>query len=103
MMVVGTPSACFMPAAKYKFRYVSELMSLTVPIRGTRQDESPHGGTFDICPKPGVFLFGTLLEVLFTQRVYPALTENQRFVLSGLEVDGEELHVVGRIIEFLED
>jgi hypothetical protein len=34
---------------------------------------------------------------------YPNLTGNQRFVLAGIELDGDNLTVVGRVVELLEE
>lgn len=99
MYVVGTPSACLLPAAQYSFNCVTALTTLTVPIRGEFPEGAPRGGTFDICPESGVFLFGTLMEVLFAYGVYPSLQPRELFVISGLEVDEDNLHVVGRVVE----
>ncbi len=99
MYVVGTPSACLLPAAQYNLSCVTALTTLTVPIRGEFPEGSPRGGTFDICPEPGVFLFGTLMEALFAYKVYPGLQPRELFVISGLEVDEGDIHVVGRIVE----
>jgi hypothetical protein len=100
MLVVGTPSACFLPARKHQFQYVSGLLSLEVPIRGSFPDDhSKAGAPYDICPEKGQMLFGTLLEVLFAFRKYPRLEDNQYFVISAVEEDENSLRVIGRAIE----
>lgn len=103
MSVVGTPSACFLPAASHTFNYVTGLTSLVVPVRGEYPEGAPRSGPFDVCPESGVIFFGTLLEALFGFGVYPDLEAHQRFVLSGVEVTDDEVRVVGRIIEFVEE
>lgn len=102
-IMVGVPSACILPAARYQFRQMSDLLTITLPARGFFPEESPFNGQFDIAPEPGVFLFGKITEVLFAFDKYPKLEENQRFVLSGVELDDEDqVNLVGKIFEFVE-
>lgn len=100
MVIIGTPSACFLPARQYEFNYITGLVSLEVPVRGEFPEESPRAGeVYDICPEEGQVLFGTLLEVFFAFRKYPALEEGQHFVISAIESGSEVVAVIGRVIE----
>ncbi len=100
-IVVGMPSANFLPLAKYKFKHLTGLASLTVPVRGTFPEDSGFKGEFDICPSVGIILFGTLTQVMLALGKYPNLEEGQRFILSGLELDGENILVIGRVVELV--
>lgn len=105
MDITGTPSASFLPASEYKFESVTGLVSLTLPIRGVYQEGPLAGNSYDICPKPGVFLFGTMSEVLFSFKIYPELTARQLFVISGVDLSEEdnELTIFGRVATFVEE
>lgn len=99
---VGTPAPLFMPAGNHTFKEVTGLVDVSVPIRGEYPEGLPVSGSFDLAPEPGVLLFGTMVQVLFALGKYPALEPSQRFVISGLEQQDEELVVVGRIVEIVE-
>lgn len=94
MSLVGTPPPVLLAARSHKLNYHEEVHTLTVPIRGE---------SHDICPEEGVFLFGTLIETLFSAHKYPALEDNQMFILLGLEFDKETVSLVGRIADKVED
>lgn len=101
--VYGLPSALFMPVGKYKLRRTVGMASITVPVRGVFPENEQFTGEYDIAPVPGVVLFGVLLQVLLASGKYPRLDKNQRFALSGVEVGGEDVSIVGRVVEFLEE
>ncbi len=100
-IVEGLPSAFFLPLGKYKFKQLTGLASVTIPIRGVFPEDSPASGKYDINPEAGVLLFGTLTQALLGLGKYPTLASNQRFIVSGLELDGENITVVGRVVELL--
>lgn len=104
MLVLGTPSACFIPAAAYRLKEITGIQAVSVPIRGSYPEDSPQGGAFDVCPEPGLVLFGTLLQTLFAFKAYPALLPGQLFALSGVEINEEDnkVVVIGRVLEFVE-
>lgn len=97
----GLPAASFLPLDRYKFKYLTGLASLTVPVRGTFPEGSGFSGDYDICPGPGVVLFGTLTQVILGLGKYPTLEGNQRFVLAGTEIEGDNLTVIGRVVELV--
>ncbi len=99
-VVQGLPSASFLPLNRYKFKRLTGLASVSLPIRGTYLEGSLDG-EFDICPSPGVVLFGTLTQVMMAFGKYPTLSENQRFVMAGIELDGDNIVVTGRVVEML--
>ena len=103
MLVVGTPAPSWMPAASYKFEHKTGLTEITVPIKGNYPADFSKQGDYDICPEEGIILFGTLTEVLFAHRIYPALEKNQRYVISGLNIADGSITVVGRVVELLEE
>ena len=92
--LVGTPPPVLMPARSHKLQYAGEVYMVTVPIKGE---------SYDICPEEGVFLFGTLVETLFALGKYPDLQDNQIFVILGVETEGEDISLVGRVTNILED
>jgi len=100
-IVEGLPSASFLPLSRYKFKQLTGLASVTIPLRGEFPEDSPITGKYNISPEAGVILFGTLTQVLLGLGKYPTLAENQRFIVSGLELDGENITVVGRVVEML--
>ena len=103
MISVGTPAPMFMPAANHKFKDIVGMVEVVVPLRGEYPEGLPVSGPFDIAPEEGVLLFGTMVQVMFAFKLYPALEPKQRFVISGMEQQEEELVIVGRIVEFVED
>jgi hypothetical protein len=103
MAEVGTPAPLLLPAGNHKFEAVTEQVEFVVPLRGKFPEDFPLQGEFDLSPAPGVLLMGRLVEVLFAFRAYPAMASNQRFILAGLEMQEEELVVVGRIVKIEEE
>ena len=102
MLAVGTPSACFLPARRYEFSYLTGLVELSVPIRGVfPADSSKPGAEYDVVPEEGQVMFGTLLEALFAFRKYPSLDDGQYFVISGVETADGCVTVLGRIVEIM--
>jgi len=97
----GLPTASFVPLAKYQFKTMPGMASVSVPVRGSFPDDGPFEGAYDICPEPGVILFGTLTQAMLAFKRYPALDKNQRFVISGLELNGSDLVVLGRVVELV--
>ena len=102
VILEGLPSATFMPVGRYKFKQLTDLGAVSLPIRGAYPEGCGIEGTYDICPAPGAILFGTLTQVMLALGKYPTLESNQRFVMSGLELDGDTIVVVGRVVELLE-
>lgn len=102
-IVTGLPAASFIPLGKYKFKHLTGLASVNVPVRGTYPPGCGIEGTYDICPEPGAVLFGTLTQVMLVTGKYPTLEKNQRFVLAGIELAGDNIMVVGRVVELVED
>jgi hypothetical protein len=100
-VVMGTPSACMLPAARYRLQELTGLCEVEIPIRG----EYPEGkGAYNIIPQEGVILVGAISQVLLNLGRYPKLEDNQLFVLSGLEVSGENsLIIVGKVYQFAEE
>lgn len=101
-MPQGTPPAVLLPALPYEFEFVSGIEDITVPLRGAYPESINKEGTFDICPKEGVVLFGVLNEILFSYRSYPALKSDELFAILGLELDDDQISVVGRVIRMKE-
>jgi len=98
----GTTPPVYLPARPYAFEFTSELEYITVPLRGEYPKSTGRAGTYDISPKPGVVLFGVLTEVLFYFRSYPKLSDQERFTIFGLEIEDDQISVVGRSVKFLE-
>jgi len=105
MLAVGTPPPVFLPARSYKYEYVTSMESLSVPLRGEYPEASGRSGVYDISPQEGVILFGTLMEVIFAHHAYPKMADNQRFTILGLEIeeDGNQISVMGRVLQFSEE
>lgn len=95
----GVPAASFSPLGKYSLKEVTDLVSISIPIRGSYPEGSVLTGEFNICPEPGVILFGDLTKVMLVLGKYPKLTQNQNFVIAGLELDGDSIVIVGRVYE----
>lgn len=100
-IVEGLPSANFLPLAKYRFKRLVGLASVTLPVRGSYPTDGPFSGDYNICPSPGVILFGTLTQVMLALGKYPTLSPEQRFILAGLELDGQDIIITGRVVELL--
>ena len=99
MFDVGVPSASLGPAKAKKYKELTGLSELSVPVRGDYPDGFSKSGTYDICPEEGVFLFGLLTEVLLAHHIYPALEEGQTFVIAGLDLQEEKVTLIGRVVE----
>jgi hypothetical protein len=102
-VVSGLPSGVFLPVGNYKFKYLTDLAAATLPIRGQYPEGLGMDGGYDICPEPGVIMFSTLTQVLLAFGKYPNLTGNQRFVMAGLELDGDNIRIIGKVVELLEE
>ena len=102
---VGLTSAGMLPAKSRKVRQVTGLHRIALPRKGSFQEGNTLGltGDFDISPANGQVLFGDLLKVMLTMKAYPAMEDNQMFVLSTIEVVPDMVTVVGRVVEFIED
>jgi hypothetical protein len=96
----GTPSLMFVPAENYEVEYITDLVEVAVPIKGVFPDDYKKKGEFNLCPEEGLFLEGTLLDVLFAFKAYPKLEGDERFVLAGrsTDVENNKLTLVGRVI-----
>lgn len=92
---IGTPPPVLLPAREHKFVYVTETMELVVP--------RTVPGQYCIFPEAGVFLFGDMLRALFIHRAYPDMSDNQAFMLLGVESNGDTVRVVGRVIEYVKE
>lgn len=103
MNTVGTPAPLLMPAGQHKFKEVTDLVEVSVPIRGEFPEGIQMQGSYDISPEKGVVLFGTLIQALFALNRYPAMSGDERFLISGIELQEEELVVVGRVVKLLEE
>lgn len=99
MFSVGVPSATFGPAKPRKFKELTGLTELAIPVRGSYPEDFGKEGTYDICPEEGVFLFGLLTEALLAHSVYPSLEDDQLYVISGIDLKDNVLTVVGRVVE----
>lgn len=103
MVNVGVPAASLAPAKPRKFKELTGLLELAIPVRGAFPLDFNRQGNYDICPEEGVILFGLLTEALLAHKVYPDLGENQLFILAGVEVEVNVLTVVGRVVEVLNE
>lgn len=103
--VVGLFSAGFVPLHPYKFKEVSQLVSVALPRKGSFSDNpnSLFEGDFDLAPENGTILFGDLLKVFLSIGSYPDLAKNQVFVLNSIETEIDKIIIVGRVIEILEE
>jgi hypothetical protein len=103
MFTVGVPSASLGPATAKKYKELTALTEIAVPVRGGYPEDFSKKGTYDICPEEGVFLFGLLTEVMLAHRVYPALEEKQSFVIAGFDLHDDVITMVGRVVEEVEE
>jgi hypothetical protein len=102
LFTVGVPSASLGPARPRKFKELTGLTELAIPVRGSFPVDYGKQGEYDICPDPGIFLFGLMTEALLAHRVYPDLGDGQLFIIAGVELENETLTVVGRVVEVVE-
>jgi hypothetical protein len=103
LFTVGVPSASLCPARPRKFKELTGLTELAIPVRGSYPADFSKQGTYDICPEPGVFLFGLVTEALLAHRVYPDLKDDQLYIIAGVELEEDTLTVVGRVVEVVEE
>ena len=101
MITVGVPSASLGPAKARKFKELTGLTELAIPVRGSWPADFSKTGSYDICPEPGTFLFGLVTEALLAHRVYPDLKDDQLYIIAGVELQNETLTVVGRVVEVM--
>ena len=100
---VGTPAPLLLPAGSHKFEVITDMVEISVPLSGTYPEGLPVSGDFNLAPEEGVLLFGTLVEVLFAYKLYPALEPDHRFVIAGMEKNEGNLTIVGRIVKVEEE
>ena len=98
---VGVPSISLGPAVPRKFKELTGLTELAIPVRGSWPASFGKEGSYDICPEEGTFLFGLVTEALLAHEVYPSLKDNQLYIVAGIDLDGETLTVVGKVVEVL--
>jgi len=98
---VGIPSISLGPAVPRRFKELTGLTELVIPVRGSWPAGFSKEGSYDICPQEGTFLFGLVTEALLAHEVYPSLEENQLYIVAGVELAGETLTVIGKIVEVL--
>ena len=96
---VGVPSASFGPAKPRKFKELTGLTELAIPVRGSYPEDFGKEGEYDICPEEGVLLFGLLTEALLAHNVYPSLKDEELYIISGIDLKEDVLTVVGRVVE----
>lgn len=99
MFTVGVPAPSLGPATAKKYRELTALLEIVVPVRGAYPDGFSKTGEYDISPKDGVFLFGLLTEVLLAHHVYPKLEKDQSFVIAGFDLHDGMITLVGRVVE----
>jgi len=99
MFTVGVPSASLGPATAKRYKELTGLSEISVPVRGSYPEDFSKDGTYDICPSEGVFLFGLLTEVLLAHHVYPKLEKDQSFVIAGFDFQDDTITLVGRVVE----
>ena len=103
MVTIGIPAASLGPAKPKKYKELTALMEIAVPVRGSYPEDFGKQGSYDISPSEGVFLFSVLTEVLLAYKAYPNLQEGQSFVIAGFDLHEEILTVAGRIVEVVSE
>ena len=112
--VVGTPTMMLLPARNYKFDVDSTEHVLTVPRTGKYVDldkdlYTEKDGEFDLLAVVGeedidsVLYVPALTKVLFGVSKYPDLDENQAFTIVAIVVRGDEVDIVGQVINMTQE
>ena len=105
--VKGVPGALLLPSREYKFKVYHGNHVITVPRKGYFKDLdstffSEKDGEFHFL-KSDILYMPSLSKVLFACSKYPALNNNQAFVIIGIRfVDEDKMEVIGNVIEFME-
>jgi len=110
---VGTPTALMLPARNYKFKVYPEKHVLTVPAEGKYSDLDPElfdesHGEFDFLQfaedeQSFTLFIPALSKVLFATHQYPDMKDNQAFTPIAITVKGEEVEIVGNLIEMIQE
>lgn len=99
------PSACILPAAKYRLRETQPFGSILLPVRGAFPPEAPLQGEFDICPgeHETAIDFSEITRAMIGFCKYPEMTPDELFIIKGVQILGDEIEIVGRVVEFAEE
>jgi hypothetical protein len=101
-IVEGLPSACILPAAKYRLKETKPFGAILLPVRGTFPPEAHMQGEFDICPgeHENAIDFSEITRVMVAYSKYPDMTADELFIIKGVQILGDEIEVVGKVVEF---
>lgn len=104
-IVEGIPSACILPAAKYRLRETQPFGSVLLPVRGTFPEEAPMKGEFDICPgeHKNAIDFSEITRVMLGFSKYPDMSADELFIIKGVQILDDEIEIVGRVVEFAKE
>jgi hypothetical protein len=86
-------------------RETQSFGAVLLPVRGTFPPEAPMNGEFDICPGEhgNAIDFSEITRALIGFSKYPDMTKDELFVIKGVQILGDEIEIVGRIVEFAGD
>ena len=107
--VHGLPAALLLPLENYKFLVHNTNYKITIPRRGKYVDLNSglfteDDGAFDFLQeslnKEEYIVFtASITKILCCLNKYPALENNQAFVLNGFVIKEDTVDIVGTVIE----
>ncbi len=105
--IKGTPPLALLPAKNYIFKIGEENYVIRLPRKGSYHEIAPEffkedAGEFNIYDEESKVLYlPSITKVLFASGQYPDMKFNQFFVPYSIKFEGEEVVIVGQVIDML--
>lgn len=102
---VGTPTMVLLSPRNYHFKVLDGKYKITISREGTYHDIAPdffaeEDGSFNLLDKESkVMYLPAITKVLFAEKKYPMLKENQLFAPLALVFHEETVDILGQILE----
>lgn len=105
---LGTPSMVLLPSRNYPFKVSEEIHKIILPREGTYHGLDPlffseEDGKFNLYDEESnVFYFPTISKVLYAEKKYPELKNNQLFAPIYMVLNKKTVEIYGQVIDMLE-
>lgn len=104
---LGTPTMVMLPAGNYYFKVLESRHKITITRAGLYHELDPEfftkeDGEFNIYDvEKSIIYLPSITKVLFGEKKYPALKQNQLFAPIALVLNEDTVDVLGQILELL--
>jgi hypothetical protein len=105
---VGTMSMVLLPSRNYPFKVSNQVHKITLTRKGTYHEIDPdffseEDGAFNLYDeKSKVFYLPAISKVLYAEKKYPDLKDNQLFAPIYVVIKDDTVDIFGQVIDLLE-